>query len=115
MADVKVKGLVKKYGGMTSLHSIDLDIGNGNLSFSSDPRDPANRCCCVALRGLEPIASGSVEIGGEDVTGRDPADRDLSMVVQNYELFPHMSCRANLEFPLKTAGLGKPTAPRWRR
>ncbi|MDG2375186.1 MAG: ATP-binding cassette domain-containing protein, partial [Woeseiaceae bacterium] len=49
----------------------------------------------------------TILIAGQDVTTVDPADRDLSMVFQNYALFPHMTCRANLEFPLKTEGVKK--------
>jgi ABC-type sugar transport system ATPase subunit len=62
---------------------------------------------CFDASGLEQIATGKVRIAGQDVTNVDPADRGLSMVFQNYALFPHMSCRANLEFPLKTEGVEK--------
>jgi len=104
MADVIVSDLVKKYGGWTALHGINLDIKDREFIVFVGPSGSGKSTLLRSIAGLEPIADGKVCIGGEDVTNIDPADRDLSMVFQNYALFPHMSCRANLEFPLKIAG-----------
>jgi multiple sugar transport system ATP-binding protein len=56
------------------------------------------------IAGLEDVTSGTVRIDGEDMTGRPPAKRGLSMVFQSYALYPHMSVRGNIAFPLKMAG-----------
>ena len=106
MADVRVSKLVKKYGAMVALHAIDLDVRDGEFMVFVGPSGSGKSTLLRCIAGLESIAEGSVSIGGVDVTDFDPADRDLSMVFQNYALFPHMTCRANLEFPLKTEGVG---------
>jgi ABC-type sugar transport system ATPase subunit len=103
MADVLVSGLTKKYGAFVALHGVDLDIHDGEFIVFVGPSGSGKSTLLRCIAGLEPIQSGSVIIGDKDVTDIDPADRDLSMVFQNYALFPHMSCRANLEFPLRTA------------
>jgi len=87
------------------LHGIDLDIDDGEFIVFVGPSGSGKSTLLRCIAGLEPVASGSVWIAGEDVSNVDPADRDLSMVFQNYALFPHMTCRANLEFPLKSEGL----------
>ena len=108
MAEVSTSELVKKYGSLTVLHGIDLDIGDGEFMVFVGPSGSGKSTLLRCIAGLEPIASGLVRIAGKDITDVDPADRDLSMVFQNYALFPHMSCRENLEFPLKSEGILKP-------
>ena len=107
MAEVRVTNLNKSYGSVVALHGIDLDIRDGEFMVFVGPSGSGKSTLLRCIAGLEPIAGGSVSIAGEDVTDLDPADRDLSMVFQNYALFPHMSCRANLEFPLKSEGADK--------
>ena len=107
MAEVSTSKLVKTYGAVTALHDIDLDIKDREFIVFVGPSGSGKSTLLRSIAGLEPIASGSVRIAGQDVTDVDPADRDLSMVFQNYALFPHMSCRGNLEFPLKSEGVAK--------
>ena len=102
MANVTVSKLVKNYGEIVALQGIDLDIRDGEFIVFVGPSGSGKSTLLRCIAGLEPIVDGSICIAGQDVTAFDPADRDLSMVFQNYALFPHMSCRANLEFPLKT-------------
>lgn len=104
MSEVHVQKLFKTYGAVTALHGIDLDIRDGEFIVFVGPSGSGKSTLLRCIAGLEPIAGGRVAIGGTDVTDLDPADRDLSMVFQNYALFPHMSCRENLAFPLKIAG-----------
>lgn len=112
MAEVSTCRLVKKYGALTVLHGIDLDIDDGEFIVFVGPSGSGKSTLLRCIAGLEPVASGSVWIAGEDVSNVDPADRDLSMVFQNYALFPHMTCRANLEFPLKSEGVPGPERDR---
>ena len=112
MAEVSTCRLVKKYGALTVLHGIDLDIDDGEFIVFVGPSGSGQSTLLRCIAGLEPVASGSVWIAGEDVSNVDPADRDLSMVFQNYALFPHITCRANLEFPLKSEGVPCPERDR---
>jgi ABC-type sugar transport system ATPase subunit len=112
MADVSTSKLVKKYGALTALHGIDLDIDDGEFMVFVGPSGSGKSTLLRCIAGLEPIASGSVRIAGEDVSDVDPADRGLSMVFQNYALFPHMTCRANLAFPLKSENVPGPERDR---
>ena len=107
MATVTAAQVTKKYGAFTALHSVDLEIDDGESVVFVGPSGSGKSTLIRCIAGLEQIASGTIRIAGQDVTTVDPADRDLSMVFQNYALFPHMTCRANLEFPLKTEGLKK--------
>jgi ABC-type sugar transport system ATPase subunit len=107
MATVTAAQVTKKYGAFTALHSVDLEIDDGEFVVFVGPSGSGKSTLIRCIAGLEQIASGTIRIAGQDVTTVDPADRDLSMVFQNYALFPHMTCRANLEFPLKTEGLKK--------
>jgi multiple sugar transport system ATP-binding protein len=59
------------------------------------------------LAGLEDVSSGSISVGGRDVTELAPKDRDIAMVFQNYALYPHMSVADNMAFSLRMAGMGK--------
>ena len=107
MASVTVAQLTKKFGAFTALHSIDLDMDDGEFVVFVGPSGSGKSTLLRCIAGLEQIASGTVRIAGQDVSNVDPADRGLSMVFQNYAVFPHMSCRANLAFPLKTEGIDK--------
>jgi ABC-type sugar transport system ATPase subunit len=59
------------------------------------------------LAGLEEVSSGTIDIGGRDVTSMPPKDRDIAMVFQNYALYPHMTVADNMGFSLKMAGVSK--------
>lgn len=107
MATVSIAQLTKNYGAFTALQSINLEIRDGEFLVFVGPSGSGKSTLLRCIAGLEQIASGMVRIAGQDVTNMDPADRGLSMVFQNYALFPHMSCRANLAFPLKTEGVEK--------
>ncbi len=67
------------------------------------------------VAGLETVTSGEVRIGGRVVNDREPMDRDIAMVFQNYALYPHMSVRDNMAYGLKIAGVPKPEIARTGR
>ena len=98
MATVTAAQVIKNYGAFTALHSIDLDINDGEFVVFVGPSGSGKSTLLRCIAGLEQIASGMVRIAGQDVTTVDPADRGLSMVFQNYALFPHMSLEPILLF-----------------
>ena len=104
MADIKISNLSKKYGQFDALKSVDLDIQNGEFVVFVGPSGSGKSTLLRAIGGLEDITTGSIAIGGQEVSHLDSSERELAMVFQNYALFPHMTVRQNMEFPLKMAG-----------
>src|SRR5688500_4321605 len=83
---------------------MSLDIGDGEFMIFVGPSGCGKSTALRMIAGLEDISDGSLKIGGEVVNDRAPKDRDIAMVFQNYALYPHMTVRENMEFPLRLAG-----------
>lgn len=90
-----------------SVSELDLEIADGEFLVLVGPSGCGKSTTLRALAGLEDTAAGQILIGGHDVTGQEPADRDIAMVFQNYALYPHMSVAKNMGFALKLAKLPK--------
>ena len=60
------------------------------------------------IAGLEEVSTGTIDIGGRDVTAVDPADRGIAMVFQTYALYPHMTVEENMGFGLRMSGVARP-------
>ncbi len=103
MAGLKLSGVRKAYGATTVLHGIDLDVADGEFVVFVGPSGCGKSTLLRLIAGLEDTTSGVIEIDGKDVTGEAPAKRQLAMVFQSYALYPHMSVRKNIAFPLKMA------------
>ena len=101
---VSLQGAVKRHGALTVLHGVDLDIQPGEFFVLLGPSGSGKTTTLRVLAGLESISAGRVLIDGEDVTQRDPGDRDVAMVFQSYALYPHMTVAQNIGFPLKMVG-----------
>jgi ABC-type sugar transport system ATPase subunit len=101
---VTLQGAVKRHGELTVLHGIDLDIRPGEFFVLLGPSGSGKTTTLRVLAGLESISAGRVLMDGEDVTERDPGDRDVAMVFQSYALYPHMTVAQNIGFPLKMLG-----------
>src|SRR3712207_4493421 len=84
---------------------MDLDIGDGEFMIFVGPSGCGKSTALRMIAGLEDISEGEMIIDGEVVNDRAPKDRDIAMVFQNYALYPHMSVRDNMAFPLKMAGV----------
>ncbi len=104
MAQVRLNALVKRYGIVPVVHGIDLDIAHGEFVALVGPSGCGKSTTLRMIAGLEEISGGTIEIGGRVVNGLPPRSRNISMVFQNYALYPHMSVRENLGFGLKIAG-----------
>lgn len=98
---VRVHGISKRFGPIEALHDISLDVYADELLVILGPTGAGKTTLLRTLAGLEPADSGRIEFGGEDVTHAAPAARDVSLVFQNFSLYPDWSVRRNLEFPLR--------------
>lgn len=104
MTDISIRNLSKSYGSVRALKSIDLDIQSGEFVVFVGPSGSGKSTLLRAIGGLEDITTGSIIIAGREVSHLDSSERELAMFFQNYALFPHMTVRQNMEFPLKMAG-----------
>jgi len=109
MATVVFDSVTITYPGATrpSVDRLDLAIDDGEFLVLVGPSGCGKSTSLRALAGLEPVTSGQVSIGGKDVTGLEPAARDIAMVFQNYALYPHMNVRKNIGYPLRLAKMPK--------
>ena len=105
MASLDLKGVKKVYpGGVAAVHGVDLEIADGELVVLVGPSGCGKSTLLRMIAGLETITDGTISIAGEVVNRKEPAERDIAMVFQNYALYPHMSVRGNLEYGLKNRG-----------
>ena len=87
------------------IHGMDMHIDDGEFIVIVGPSGCGKSTLLRMVAGLETVTSGEVLIAGEQVNDREPMDRDIAMVFQNYALYPHMSVRRNMGYGLKIAGL----------
>ena len=104
-AHVLLEKVVKRHGAVTALAGIDLEIRPGEFFSLLGPSGSGKTTTLRILAGLEPATSGTVRVNGEDVTHLEPGARDVAMVFQSYALYPHMTVRENIAFPLKMVGV----------
>ncbi|QBX99965.1 sn-glycerol-3-phosphate ABC transporter ATP-binding protein UgpC [Rhodophyticola sp. CCM32] len=103
MANLALRDLVKSYDQTEVLHSINLDVADGEFVVFVGPSGCGKSTTLRMIAGLEEVTSGTVEIGGRVVNTLEPKDRDIAMVFQNYAIYPHMTVRRNIAFGLRTA------------
>ncbi len=101
MAEVRLSHVAKHYGAAQALFDISLDIADGEFAVFVGPSGCGKSTLLRSIAGLEAITSGSIAIGGRDVTDIAPSDRDVAMVFQSYALYPHMTVRGNMDFGMK--------------
>jgi len=101
---VTLSGIVKRHGTFTALHGSDLEIAPGEFFVLLGPSGSGKTTTLRILAGLEPHDAGRVLQDGVDVTERAPGERDVAMVFQSYALYPHMTVRENIAFPLRMIG-----------
>jgi ABC-type sugar transport system ATPase subunit len=105
MAEVRLTRVNKHYGAVQALHDVSLEVPDGAFVVFVGPSGCGKSTLLRAIAGLEGITSGSIAIGGQDVTGVAPSDRGVSMVFQSYALYPHMTVRENMDFGMKINGV----------
>ena len=107
MTHLTLNALRKAYDGKEVLHGVDAEIENGQFVVIVGPSGCGKSTLLRMIAGLEDITSGMFMIDGELMNDVEPADRGCAMVFQNYALYPHMTVRKNMDYPLKIAGLSK--------
>ncbi|MEV0670120.1 sn-glycerol-3-phosphate ABC transporter ATP-binding protein UgpC [Mycobacterium sp. NPDC050441] len=112
MAAVKFSKVGKSYGTTTVVSDLDLELADGSMTVLVGPSGCGKTTSLRMLAGLEEITSGSIHIGDRDVTALEPKERDIAMVFQNYALYPHLTVRENIAFPLRAKRIARAEALR---
>jgi multiple sugar transport system ATP-binding protein len=112
MGSITLEGVRKAFGTFAAIPDIDLGIADGEFVVFVGPSGCGKSTLLRLIAGLEDVTSGRILIDGADVTASPPAKRGLAMVFQSYALYPHMTVRGNIAFPLKMAGEDRPTIER---
>ncbi|MGY6694822.1 MAG: ABC transporter ATP-binding protein [Roseinatronobacter sp.] len=107
MATLTLRNLVKAYGKTEVLHSINLDIANGEFVVFVGPSGCGKSTTLRMIAGLEEVTSGEILIGDRVVNHLEPKARNIAMVFQNYAIYPHLSVRKNIGFGLRTSKMAK--------
>ena len=102
MADLRLQGVGKRFGELQAVHDLSLDIRSGEFIVLLGPSGAGKTTTLRLVAGLEAPDTGSVFIGGHDVTALAPALRDVTFVFQQYSLYPHLTVFENLAFPLRS-------------
>ncbi|WP_417425361.1 ABC transporter ATP-binding protein [Hoeflea sp.] len=110
MGHIALKKVTKSFGTTQVIPPLDLEINDGEFVVFVGPSGCGKSTLLRLIAGLEDVSGGTIEINGNDATSIPPAKRGLAMVFQSYALYPHMSVRKNIGFPLKMAGLDKAAA-----
>ncbi len=104
MSGLQLKNIVKRFGDVTVVKQLDLDIEEGEFVVLLGESGCGKSTTLRMIAGLEEVTEGSIHIDGRDVTQLHPMDRDIAMVFQNYALYPHMDVAKNMSFSLRIAG-----------
>ncbi|MCB8837987.1 ABC transporter ATP-binding protein [Aurantimonas sp. VKM B-3413] len=105
MGQIHLEKVRKAFGDAVIIPELDLQIEDGEFVVFVGPSGCGKSTLLRLIAGLEDVTSGKIEIDGQDATELPPAKRRLAMVFQSYALYPHMSVRKNISFPLKMAGM----------
>jgi multiple sugar transport system ATP-binding protein len=102
MPSINLKSVVKRFGKITALKGVDLDLKDGEFFVLVGPTGAGKTTTLRVVAGLEKIDEGDIFIGEENARDLTPAERDVAFVYQSFSLYPQMSVRKNLEFPLRS-------------
>ena len=108
MAEIRVENLHKAFGDFVAVKDSSFTIGDGEFFCLLGPSGCGKTTTLRMIAGLELPSAGRILLDGEDVTFRRAAERDIAFVFQLFALYPHMTVRANVGFPLKCQGMSRP-------
>ncbi|OOO16006.1 ABC transporter ATP-binding protein [Agrobacterium pusense] len=107
MATIELNKLVKRYGKVEAVKGINLAIEDGEFVVFVGPSGCGKSTTLRMIAGLEEISDGALKIGGDIVNEKEPKQRNIAMVFQNYAIYPHMTVRQNIGFGLYTSKLDR--------
>jgi multiple sugar transport system ATP-binding protein len=102
MARIRLNNISKNFGDHVALEDLDLDVGNGEFFVLLGPTGAGKTTTLRLIAGLEKPTVGHIYINEEEVNSWGPAERDVALVLQQYSLYPRLTVRDNLSFPLKS-------------
>lgn len=108
MAKLELNNVNKRFGKNQVVHGVSIDIEDGEFIVIVGPSGCGKSTLLRMVAGLESVSEGEVLIGGKRVNEKEPMERNIAMVFQNYALYPHMSVRQNMAYGLKIARMPKP-------
>ena len=101
VAIVELSQVSKRYGDVVAVRNFNLTTGNGEFVVLVGPSGCGKTTTMRMIAGLETVTEGEIKIGGKNVVGMIPRERDVAMVFQNYALFPHLNVFGNMSFGLR--------------
>ena len=104
MPSLEIRNLTKNYDEFKAVNDVSFRVENGEFVVMVGPSGCGKSTLLRSIAGLESISTGEILIDGKDIVDREPFNRGVAMVFQNYALYPHMSVRQNMGFALKIAG-----------
>jgi multiple sugar transport system ATP-binding protein len=102
MPGIELRNVVKTFGKVTALKGVNLIVNEGEFFVLVGPTGAGKTTTLRVVSGLEKIDSGQILIGGEDARDLSPAERDVAFVYQSFSLYPQLTVRKNIEFPLQS-------------
>ena len=107
MGQIRLEQVTKSFGDVQVIQPLDLTLEDGEFTVFVGPSGCGKSTLLRLIAGLEDVSSGRILIDGKDATALVPAKRELAMVFQSYALYPHMSVRRNIAFPLRMARMSR--------
>jgi putative spermidine/putrescine transport system ATP-binding protein len=107
LTDIRLRGLVKRYGDQVAVAGIELEVHRGEFFTLLGPSGSGKTTTLRMIAGFERPDEGTVELAGDEVSGRPPFERDVNTVFQDYALFPHLSVADNIGYGLRVKKVPK--------
>lgn len=107
MSTISISLLTKQFGDFVALDAVSLDVADGEFLTVLGPSGSGKTTMLLTIAGFEQPTSGSIRIDDADVTNMPAHRRQVGLTFQSYALFPHMSVRGNVEFPLRVRGISR--------
>ncbi|HEX5739848.1 MAG TPA: ABC transporter ATP-binding protein [Hydrogenophaga sp.] len=102
MASISIRGMTKRFGAITAVEHLDLEVNDGEFFVLLGPSGAGKTTTLRLIAGLERPDAGQIHMDGQDISGHFPAARDCAFVFQQYSLYPHLSVYDNIAFPLRS-------------